>query len=505
MRTRNGLRPVLRSGVAALVLFVGAGAGPLIAPDPAHADTVRELQWHLDALRIPEAHKISKGDGVTVAVIDSGVDVTHPDLEGQVLAGHGIGSDAAADGRKDSDPEGHGTAMAGLIVGRGGGANRALGIAPEAKILPVSTGVDTDPGELSAAIRWSVDAGADVINMSLGAQGQANDDDRAAVRYALDKGVVLVAAAGNREQGDLTVSMPGNIPGVIAVSGLTRDGRFSPDSVRGPEVVLAAPMEDILTPRPYSMSRNGYAVASGTSDSAAIVSGIAALVIARYPDLDAANVVNRLIRSAGDEGAAGRDELYGFGAIDPVAALTGQVPEVNANPLVAAAPDAPAAGAEPEGDDGPAIEIGVTNTLGAAIQVGLCLLVVVGLVVLLIVLKRRSARRRRALAGAPAGVPVGVGVGPSPPGGGWPAAPGYPPPGQAPYPGSAPPPYPPYPGSPPPYPPQPGSAPPPYPGAGPYPGQPGPGAGQPPPLGATGSGSTPLVVRHQTGSRGGHG
>lgn len=466
MRTRNGLRSVVRSGAAVLALVVGTSTGVLTAPEPARADTVRGLQWYLDALRIPEAHKITKGAGVTVAVIDGGVDVSHPDLEGQVLAGHGFGSDAAPDGRKDNDVLGHGTGMAGLIAGRGGGANRALGIAPQVKILPVSIGEGAAPGELSAAIRWSVDAGADVINMSLGAQGQPAEDERAAVRYALEKNVVLVAAAGNRVQGDYGVATPGNIPGVIAVSGLSKDSLFSPDSARGPEVVLAAPMEEIISPRPYSVSKNGYGVSSGTSDSTAIVSGVAALVRARYPDLDAANVINRLLRTAKDEGAPGRDELYGFGAIDPVAALTRQVPDVRANPLVATAPDGPVDGAGPKRNDGPAVEFGVTNKLGAIIQVALCLLVAVGLVVLLIVLNRRSARRRRELTGVQAGGPA--------PGAGWPAGPAYPPPGQAPYPGSAPP-----------YAPHPGSGPPPgypsYPGAAPYPGQPGTGAGPVPP------------------------
>lgn len=476
MRTRNGFRSVVRAGAAVLVLVTAAGVGPLVAAGPAHADTVRGLQWYLDALRIPEAHKITKGEGVTVAVIDSGVDVSHPDLKGQVLAGHGIGSDAAPDGRRDTGAEGHGTAMAGLIVGRGGGANRLLGIAPGAKVLPVSVGADFAQGELSEAIRWSVDAGAKVINMSLGARGQATEQDRAAVRYALEKNVVLIAAAGNREQGDTGVTAPGNVPGVIAVSGLSKDGKFSPDSVRGAEVVLAGPMDDVITPRPYSVSKNGYGVASGTSDSAAILSGVAALVLARYPDLNAANVVNRLIRTARDEGPAGRDDLYGFGAVDPVGALTRQVPNVDANPLTAAVPQAPADGAQVDDDNGPAVEFGVTNKVGAIIQVALCLVVAIGLVVLLVVLNRRSARRRRELVGASAGAAPQ-------PGAGWPAATGYPPPGQAGHPGSASP-YPPHPGAgPSPYPPHPAPAPgyPPYPGAAPHPGQPGPGAGPLPP------------------------
>lgn len=420
MRRRDGFRAVRRPVAALLAVLVGAGTGLLTTPGPAHAETVREYQWYLDTLRIPQAHKLSKGRGVTVAVIDGGVDATHPDLRGQVLPGHGIGADAAADGRRDTDRIGHGTGMAGLIAGRGGGSDRLLGIAPAAKILPVSIGTRFEPGELPTAIRWAVDHGADVINLSLGAPGRADRAQLDAIRHALDNDVVVVASAGNREQGDTAVVAPANIPGVVAVSGLTRDGGFSDGSVRGPEVVLAAPQERIISPRPYTVSKNGYGLTSGTSDSAAIVSGVAALVRSRYPDLDAANVVNRLIRTADDAGRAGRDDQYGFGAVNPVAALSGTVPTVRGNPLV---------GRTSTGDpaDPPADEpaergiygFSVTNRAGAVLQVGLCLAVVVGVVVL-IVLTRRSARRRAA-AGPPGAPPV--------PGGGWPPAPGHPPTG----------------------------------------------------------------------------
>ncbi|SCL35779.1 type VII secretion-associated serine protease mycosin [Micromonospora pallida] len=436
MRRRDGFRAGRRSAAALLAALVATGTGLLAAPGPAHAETVRGYQWYLDTLRIAEAHKLTKGRGVTVAVIDGGVDASHPDLRGQVLPGHGIGGDAAADGRRDDNRIGHGTGMAGLIAGRGGGTDRLLGIAPAAKILPVSVGAQFDPGELPTAIRWAVDNGADVINLSLGTSGRPDQAEIDAVRHALDNDVVVVASAGNREQGDIGVVSPANIPGVVAVSGLTKSGVFHDGSTRGPEVVLAAPQEQVISPRPYAVSKNGYGLTSGTSDSAAIVSGVAALVRSRYPDLDAANVVNRLVRTADDEGSSGRDDRYGFGAVNPVAALRGDVPAVRGNPLVAqgsaADPTDPPAD---ESDERGIYGFSVTNKVGAALQVGLCLAVVVGVVVL-IVLARRSARRR------PAGLtPPGV-----PPPGGWPPAPGqppagpgwHPPPGQ--YPGYPPPP-----------------------------------------------------------------
>ncbi|MEU4782019.1 S8 family serine peptidase [Micromonospora sp. NPDC023633] len=431
---------MLRLAVAAVALAVGAGTGPLVAPDPAHANTVRGLQWYLDFLKIPQAHKISKGKGVTVAVLDSGVDASLPDLRGQILPGKGVGAATASDARRDDDKEkAHGTAMSGIIASRGGGVMRHLGIAPEARILPVALGSSMDTGDLAEGIRWAADAGADVINMSVGGAASPTPAEVAAVRYALDKDVVLVASAGNRTQGERAVTSPANIPGVIAVTGLAKDGGHFAESVSGPEAVLASPMEDIISPRPKSVSHNGYGLGSGTSDAAAITSGVAALVRAKYPDLDAANVVNRLIRTARDKGPTGRDSQYGFGAVDPLAALTRSVPAVDAHPLLtgAATPAAPSAGAaNPPEDDGPAVSISMKKGTGALIQAGLCLAVPLALLILVIVLVRRS--RRKTTPPGPPGYPASAGPPGYPPTGGPQAGPpGYPPPPGHP-PGSAP-------------------------------------------------------------------
>ncbi|SCG64336.1 S8 family serine peptidase [Micromonospora coxensis] len=454
----------LRSTVAVLALVATTGTAPLVAPAPARADTVRGLQWYLDSLKIPQAHKITKGRGVTVAVLDSGVDPGVPDLRGQVLAGRGIGADTTADGRGTDDRIAHGTGMAGIIAGKGGGAMRQLGIAPEAKILPVSLGERMNDDEIAEGIRWAVDRGADVVNMSIGGRGKGSPVLVDAVRYANDKNVVLVASAGNTKQGEYEIISPANIPGVIAVTGLGRNGSANSGSATGREAVLAAPMQDIISPRPTSVMDNGYSVGSGTSEAAAIMSGVVALVRAKYPDLDAANVVNRLIRTAQDRGPAGRDDDYGFGAVDPVAALTRQVPAVDANPLLAGAPAGGNASPRPapsESDDGPAVSFGVTNRAGALVQGALCLLVPLAVAIVVFVLVRRS-RRRPAAPAAPAGPPTG--------------GPGFPPPGTRPAPGPYPPAPPPY-GTPPGVPSQP---------AGPYapPAAPPPGAGWLPP-GAT--------------------
>ncbi|WP_446218083.1 type VII secretion-associated serine protease mycosin [Micromonospora sp. IBHARD004] len=426
-------RQLLSSAAAMLTLVATAGAG--LGPAPARAaDTVRGLQWYLDPLKIPQAHKLSKGRGVVVAVVDSGVYAAHPDLKGQVLPGKGLSADVAADGRSDPDGQkGHGTGMAGVIAGRGGGAMHELGIAPEAKILPVGLGADDRNADIAAGIRWAADHGADVINVSL-----VNDSRKRelaeAVRYALSKDAVVVAGAGNVEQGMVGVQAPASIPGVVAAGGTGRSGGPWSGSATGPELVLAAPGERIIAPAPPTVSPNGYVVNDGTSLSTAIVSGVAALVRSRYPDLDAANVVNRLIRTARDEGPSGRDPRFGFGVVDPLAALTRSVPPVSANPLLEAAPEPTASSSRDGRDDEPMVSFGLAKGAGPAVATALCLLVAAALVVLLVWLTRRGVRRRAA-------------SGPHPPFG---PPPGHRPPGFGPPPGYAPPPGP---GQPPGYPP----------------------------------------------------
>ncbi|MGH8882252.1 MAG: S8 family serine peptidase, partial [Stackebrandtia sp.] len=288
-------RTALLRGLTVILL---AGVG-VAAPDTAHADSIRDQQWHLGSLNIAEAHEITRGKGVTVAVLDSGVDHRHPDLRGAVIKGHTYAG-GRADGWGDSD--GHGTAMAGLIAGHGHGSGHgagALGIAPEANILPVRVGNGRSNGRaVEQGIEWAADHGADVINISTGGASEGYYQD--AVDHALEQGIVVVASAGNTADGSTDVGWPAAAQGVVAVSGTDQDGAFSDESVSGPETALSAPAEEIMSAG--SDDRGQYATGTGTSDSAAIVSGVAALIRAKYPDLDATNVINRLIATADDKG-----------------------------------------------------------------------------------------------------------------------------------------------------------------------------------------------------------
>ncbi|HYN95120.1 MAG TPA: type VII secretion-associated serine protease mycosin [Pilimelia sp.] len=303
---------------------------------PARPDRVRTDQWQLDALRAATAWQHARGRGVVVGVLDSGVDATHKDLVGQVLPGLDLVA-GSGDGRRD--PVGHGTTVAGLIAGRGDDETGVVGLAPEARILPVRVlDVDNryeDAMVIAKGVRWAVDRGARVINLSLGGVGESAALAEA-LDYAFAKDVVVIACTGNVTQSTPSdVWYPAREPGVVAVSGLDRTeaGRLWANSVTGRATVLSAPATGLVGARP-----GGYWRVQGTSFAAPLVTATAALIRSRWPTLSAANVVNRLVRTARDVGPPGRDASFGFGAVDPVAALTRSLPPVEANPLDTAPP-----------------------------------------------------------------------------------------------------------------------------------------------------------------------
>jgi type VII secretion-associated serine protease mycosin len=401
----------LRRWSAALVVacLVGTWMGAVWQPRPATAETIRELSWFLDAMHARDAHRISRGERITVAVVDTGVDASHPDLRGRVQPGIDVGDHASpqvsprpgADGRSDTD--GHGTGMASLIAGAGHGVNSVLGIAPAARVLPVRIAQTSNgsfqPVDVYQGVRWAIDHGADIVNMSLG--GERSTDapwKKQLVEYAMAKDVVLIAAAGNTGQGDRRVAEPASIPGVVSVSGVTRSGRFWKGSAKGPEVVVSAPAEDLPMAAPTSVSESGYVLADGTSGATALVSGVAALIRSAFPDISANDVINRLIRTAEDRGPAGRDEEYGFGVIDARAALEGEVPSVRHHPLVS--PEPARSGDAVAGFADRRTRQGVLVVVGVFISMVLFLLVVAYL--------WHLARRSRQI--VVAGVAPGVGV-----------------------------------------------------------------------------------------------
>ncbi|WP_406367454.1 type VII secretion-associated serine protease mycosin [Streptomyces sp. NBC_01546] len=320
-------RRALVRGAAALA---AAAVLTAVTAAPAAADTIRDRQWGLLALRAEEAWGTTRGDGVTVAVLDTGVDDSHPDLAGRVLEGHDLIGMGA--GRGDRAWARHGTAMASIIAGHGHGSGQGvLGIAPQAKILPIrvileegdpgrAQARDSKGGALADGIRWAADHGADVINLSLGddsdsAHHEAGEDE--AVQYALTKGVVVVASAGNGGESGDRVSYPAAYPGVIAVTAVDRRGNKAKFSTRNWYATVSAPGVDVVIADPDRSYYEGW----GTSAAAAFVSGAAALVKAAHPDLSPAQIKKLLEDTASDSPAGGRDDARGHGMVDPAAAL----------------------------------------------------------------------------------------------------------------------------------------------------------------------------------------
>lgn len=322
-------RTARRAGTLSVLL---AACLALVPPTAAHADGIRAQQWGLEALHTEEVWRTTKGKGVTVAVLDTGVDADHPDLADNVLPGRDMVGFGARPG--DRTWARHGTAMAGIIAGHGHGPNNAdgvMGVAPEAKILPVRVILeDGDPARAKArttrgnaladGIRWAADQGADVINLSLGddsASAHPEPTEDAAVQYALSKGSVVVASAGNGgEKGD-NISYPAAYPGVIAVTAVDRYGTRASFSTRRWYATVSAPGVDVVIADPDRRYYEGW----GTSAAAAFVSGAAALIKSVHPDLTPAQIKELLQDTARDTPVGGRDDSRGFGLVDPAAAL----------------------------------------------------------------------------------------------------------------------------------------------------------------------------------------
>jgi type VII secretion-associated serine protease mycosin len=326
MSRRTALPVRLAAAATAATAVLASGT------QSAAADTVRDREWALAALHAQTAWQTTKGAGVTVAVLDTGVDSTHPDLTGQVLAGKDMVGFGA--GRGDATWANHGTGMAAIIAGHGHGPGHGsgvLGIAPQAKILPVRVILEEkDPqrskartsrgGALPDGIRWAVDHGADVINLSLGddsatAAPVAAEAD--AIRYALAKGVVVVASAGNSGDKADRSSYPAAYAGVIAVAAVNRTGGHPAFSTHRWYASVSAPGDDVVMADPDRKYYDGW----GTSAASAYVSGAAALLRSAYPKLSPVQIKQVLQDTTRHRPKGGRSDEFGTGEIDPAAAL----------------------------------------------------------------------------------------------------------------------------------------------------------------------------------------
>ncbi|MGW1073170.1 type VII secretion-associated serine protease mycosin [Streptomyces sp. NPDC002537] len=299
-----------------------------VAAVPAQAESVRSQQWHLDAMHADEMWETSTGKGITVAVIDTGIDATLPDLQGQVLDGKDFSNQP---GDAHTDTANHGTQMAALIAGTGKRSkeNGSFGLAPGAKILPLRVTNGTEAknqaegsrnfsATVSAAIRYAADTDAKILNISMADEGDGAQLEEA-VQYALAKGKLIFAGVGNKGDKSNVVQYPAATPGVLGVAAIDRNGTATKESERGPQVDFAAPGEDIVS---ACTGGTELCKSHGTSDATALASASAALIWSAHPTWTANQVTRVLINTAGgSDGNTKRSDYVGYGAVRPRVAL----------------------------------------------------------------------------------------------------------------------------------------------------------------------------------------
>jgi subtilisin family serine protease len=266
-------------------------------------------QYALAKLHLVEAHTLAHGEGVKVAIIDSGIDAKHPELAGSIV------DSFDALGSKEG-PHVHGTGIAGVIVSHA----KLMGSAPAAKILAIRAfgqsagGAESNSYVILKALDYAVSHGAQIVNMSFAGPKDALIERGITATAA--RGEVMIAAAGNAGAKSPPLYPAAN-PNVIAVSATDAQDKLFAASNRGSHVALAAPGVDIFLPAPDDK----YQMTSGTSFSAAYVSGLAALMLERNPQLKADEVRSILTSSAHDLGSPGRDDEFGAGEADAYAAV----------------------------------------------------------------------------------------------------------------------------------------------------------------------------------------
>ena len=288
-----------------------------IAP-PVHAaaDPLLAQQWGLFAIGADRVWTTTTGQGVIVAVVDSGSG-PHPDLAENLLPGRSIiGTVESQDGR-DIDASGHGTHVAGIIAAVANNGIGGSGVAPNAKILPIQVldqAGQGDARDVAAGVRFAADNGARVINLSLGGATESSSLTQA-ITYANDKGVLVVAAAGNGGAADKP-KWPASLDLTLAVTAVDQANNATSFDQRGDYIDLSAPGANIV-----STAKGDYVTLSGTSMAAGFVAGAAALLFAAEPRVTNAQVRDILLRTATDIGEPGRDVTFGAGLINMVAAL----------------------------------------------------------------------------------------------------------------------------------------------------------------------------------------
>lgn len=336
------LRTTTATTTAAVLLAAPVALAPPAAAEDSFSDQCEYPNasypgrpWSLQRVQLDALWAQSKGKGVRVAVIDTGVDAGHPQLKGAVDAKSGRNflpkglkddnGDPVDRGKENgtTDTVGHGTKVAGIIAARPAGKTGFVGLAPEATIIPIQQNDadgNGDTSTLAKSIRYAVQAKAQVINISQDTSHAAEPDPdlKAAVDEALAREIVVVASAGNDGAGgNVKKTYPASYEGVLAVAASDRNNERASFSQSGDFVDVAAPGVDMISTVP----KGGHCLDNGTSFSAPYVAGIAALIRAKHPKWTQRQITAQIEQTA-ERTIAGRDRLVGWGVVDPVAALT---------------------------------------------------------------------------------------------------------------------------------------------------------------------------------------
>jgi subtilisin family serine protease len=338
----NRSRPRTWRGMALVSLIVACGV--LTALPPAAADepqSVYDAQWALHNADTDKLWAVSKGSGVTVAVVDSGVHASHPDLRGRVVPGGDFGDGGTVDGTHDiGGDRGHGTEVASLIAGTGRNYREhgLFGLAPEAKILSFGAYRDRapDPAGVAKSVRAAVARGAGVLVIP--AVGVDDGGVASAVRHAISRDVVVVSGTGETPESTASARSTA-LPGVVTVAALDRQGQVWPTG-REQTAALGAPGAEILA----AASDGTYWTGSGSDLAASWVAGVVALIRSANPGWSAAQTIQKVVDTA--RTGSGCGDACEYGVVDPVRAVTDTArPTASRNPLVE--PAAPPR-AEPE-------------------------------------------------------------------------------------------------------------------------------------------------------------
>lgn len=386
---RGGIRGPVKPALALASAF---GLALLTAlPAQASGNPVFDQEWALSTFNVQAIRNNfhAYGSGVVIAVVDSGVDPTQPDLQGQLVAGANLTDpNNPTSDTNDTSSEYHGTHVAAIIAAHGHGDPANLqglvGLASRAQVMPLKVGGNNQSATAeAAAIRYAADHGARVINISEGGSGACSADEAAALDYALSKNVVVVGAAGNDGNTTNVSNCPANHAGVIDVAAIAQNGTTDPYSHFGSDVTVAAPGVNIESAAPNGQ----YTQVSGSSDAAPWVSAEAALIIGLHPDWTAGQVVRAIIDNTVTGTGQRVDDHVGYGVIDPLKALGASAPTDTSNPL--GGPAAVASSATP--GPGSAGSTPATSTssskssnIGLYAGLGVAVLVLIGVIVFLI-------------------------------------------------------------------------------------------------------------------------